>query len=209
MNSTRITSPLLRPHGSPARWRTIELLTAAIIGVVFGVAYWGYSSTYTALPGLKALTGPFVGLVNGPWLIAGVISGLVIRRVGAAFFAEVLAAVVSTQLGTEWGWTTVISGVVQGAGAELAFAIFLFRRFTWPVAALSGALAAVGGFCYEWFTWLPGFDLEYKLGYLGAFVISGALVAGIGGWVLTAALARTGAIDALPAGQEAARHNAV
>ncbi len=209
MTSTRVTSPVQRPQGSPGRWRTIELLTAAIIGVVFGVAYWGYSSTYTALPGLKALTGPFVGLVNGPWLIAGVISGLVIRRVGAAFFAEVLAAVVSTQLGTEWGWTTVISGVVQGAGAELAFAIFLFRRFTWPVAALSGALAAVGGFCYEWFTWLPGFDLEYKLSYLGAFVISGALVAGIGGWVLTAALARTGAIDALPAGQEAARHNAV
>jgi energy-coupling factor transport system substrate-specific component len=190
-------------------WRTIDLLTAAIIGVVFGVAYWGWSSSYTALPGLKTLAGPLVGLVNGPWLIAGVVAGLVVRRLGAAFLAEVLAAVVSTLLGTEWGWATVISGVVQGAGAELAFAIFLFHRFTWPVAVLSGALAAVGGFCYEWFTWLPGFDLEYKLGYLGSFALSGAVVAGLGGWALTAALARTGAIDALPAGREAARDNAI
>lgn len=197
------------PDRATGSWRTIDLLTAAIIGVVFGVAYWGWSSSYTALPGLKTLAGPLVGLVNGPWLIAGVVAGLVVRRLGAAFLAEVLAAVVSTLLGTEWGWATVISGVVQGAGAELAFAIFLFRRFTWPVAVLSGALAAVGGFCYEWFTWLPGFDLEYKLGYLGSFALSGAVVAGLGGWALTAALARTGAIDALPAGREAARDNAI
>ncbi len=197
------------PDRETGSWRTIDLLTTAVIGVVFGVAYWGWSSSYTAVPGLKALAGPFVGLVNGPWLIAGVVAGLVIRRIGAAFFAEVLAAVVSTLLGTEWGWTTVISGIVQGAGAELAFAIFLFRRFTWPVAVLSGTLAAVGGFCYEWFTWLPGLDLEYKLGYLGSFALSGAVVAGLGGWALTAALARTGAIDALPAGREAAHDNAV
>lgn len=209
MATTRVTSPPTSSDRSPGSWRTIELLTAAVIGVVFGLVYWAYSSTYTALPGLKAISGPFVGLINGPWLIAGVVAGLVVRRVGAAFFAEVLAAVVSTLLGTEWGWTTVISGVVQGAGAELAFAIFLFRRFTWPVAALSGALAAVGGFCYEWFTWLPGLDLEYKLGYLGSFVLSGIVVAGLGGWALTAALARTGAIDALPAGREAAHRNAV
>lgn len=191
------------PGRATGSWRTIDLLTAAIIGVVFGVAYWGWSASYTALPGLKTLAGPLVGLVNGPWLIAGVVAGLVVRRIGAALFAEVLAAVVSTLLGTEWGWATVISGIVQGTGAELAFAIFLFRRFTWPVAVLSGALAAVGGFCYEWFTWLPGLDLEYKLGYLGSFALSGAVVAGLGGWALTAALARTGAIDALPAGREA------
>jgi len=35
-------------------------------------------------------------------------------------------------------------------------------------------------------------------------VLSGAIVAGLGGWALTRALAVTGAIDALPAGREAA-----
>jgi energy-coupling factor transport system substrate-specific component len=40
-------------------------------------------------------------------------------------------------------------------------------------------------------------------------MLSGAVVAGVGGWALTRALAATGAIDALPAGQEAARSQAV
>ena len=35
-------------------------------------------------------------------------------------------------------------------------------------------------------------------------MLSGAVVAGLGGWALTRALAATGAIDALPAGREAA-----
>ncbi len=32
-----------------ARWRSIDLVSTAVIGVVFGVAYWGWSSAYTAL----------------------------------------------------------------------------------------------------------------------------------------------------------------
>ena len=30
-------------------WRTIDLVTAALIGVTFGVAYWGWSTAYTTL----------------------------------------------------------------------------------------------------------------------------------------------------------------
>src|SRR3954469_39395 len=30
-------------------WRTIDLVTAAVIGVTFGVAYWGWSTAYDAL----------------------------------------------------------------------------------------------------------------------------------------------------------------
>ncbi len=193
-----------------ANWRTVDLMTAAVIGVVFGVVYWGWSAAYTSLSTpLSNLLGPTIGLLGGTWLLAGIVGGLVVRRPGAALFAELLAATVEALVGNEWGWSTLISGTLQGIGVEVALAIFLFRRFTWPVAALSGALAAVGGFCYEWFTWLPGYDVGFRFAYLGSFALSGALVAGLGGWALTAALARTGAIDALPAGQEAARRNAV
>ncbi len=186
-------------------WRTIDLMTAAVIGVVFGVVYWGWSAAYTALstPFSNAL-GPLVGLLGGPWLIAGVVSGLVVRRPGAALFAELLAAAVEALLGNEWGWTTLIAGGLQGLGVEVALALFFFRRFTWPVAALGGALAALFEFGYEWHAYLQGYKLEYKLGYLGFFALSGAVVAGIGGWLLTRALAASGAIDALPAGQESA-----
>lgn len=184
-------------------WRTIDIVTACMIGVVLGVAYWGWSSAYNVIvTPLASLLGPSQGLLGGPWLIAGVIAGLVVRRPGAALLAELLAAVVEAVLVTEWGWTTVISGALQGLGVEVALALFLYRRYGWPVAALAGALAAFAEWCYEWHAYWVGYSVGWKLAYLGFFALSGAVVAGIGGWLLTRALAATGAIDALPAGRE-------
>ncbi len=197
------------PGRSPAaRWRSIDLMSTAMIGVVFGVAYWGWSAAYSAFyTPVAGLLGPSVGLLGGPWLIAGVVGGLVVRRPGAALFAELLAAAVEAMLGNEWGWATLVSGGLQGLGVELALAVFLFRRFSWPVAVLGGALAASLEFLYEWHAYWQGTTVGFKLGYLGFFVLSGALVAGLGGWALTRALAATGAVDALPAGREAADHH--
>jgi energy-coupling factor transport system substrate-specific component len=192
------------------QWRTIDLVTTALIGVTFGVAYWGWSTAYTPLfTPFANIFGSAVGLLGGPWLIAGVVGGLVVRRPGAALFAELLAAAVEALIGNEWGWTTLISGTLQGLGVEIALAVFLYRRFTWPVAALGGALAAFLEFLYEWHQYWAGTTTSFKVGYVTLFMLSGAVVAGVGGWALTRALASTGAIDALPAGQEAARSHAV
>ena len=147
-NTTESPRSIGLPSGP---WRTIDLMTAALIGVTFGVAYWGWNTAYTTLSTpFTGFLGPFIGLLGGPWLIAGVVGGLVVRRPGAALFAEVLAAAVSALIGNEWGAATLISGCLQGLGVEIALAIFLYRRFTWPVAALGGALAALLGFLYEW-----------------------------------------------------------
>lgn len=199
------TTSRIRRSTPTGAWRTIDLLTAALIGVVFGVVYWGWSAAYTALSTpLSNLLGPTIGLLGGPWLIAGVVAGLVVRRPGAALFAELLAATVEALIGNAWGSATLISGALQGLGVEVVLAVFLFRRFGWPVAALSGACAALFEFAYEWSAYWQGTTLGFKLGYGAFFALSGAVVAGIGGWVLTRALAATGAIDALPAGQESA-----
>jgi energy-coupling factor transport system permease protein len=186
-------------------WRTIDLLAAAMIGVVFGVAYWGWSSGYTALEApVSSLLGPAKGLLGGPWLIAGVVGGLVVRRPGAALLAEFLAAAVSGILGTQWGATVLLSGLLQGLGVEFALGLFAFRLFSVYIAALGGALAAAFETLYEWDAYWAGLGTGWKLGYLGFFMFSGAVVAGVGGWLLTRALAATGAIDSLPAGQHAA-----
>lgn len=199
------TSTHTRPVTAVGPWATVDLMTASLIGVAFGVVYWGWSATNTLLSTpLTNLAGPSVGLLGGPWLIAGVVSVLVIRRPGAALFAELLAAGVEALLGNEWGWTTLISGGLQGIGVELAFALFVFRRFGWPVAALGGALAALFEFGYEWQAYWKGTTVVFRLEYLGFFALSGAVVAGLGGLLLTRALAASGAIDALPAGQESA-----
>jgi energy-coupling factor transport system substrate-specific component len=70
-------------------------------------------------------------------------------------------------------------------------------------------MAAFAEWCYEWHAYWVGYSVGWKLAYLGFFALSGAVVAGVGGWYLTRAVAATGAIDALPAGQQAARDHAV
>jgi energy-coupling factor transport system substrate-specific component len=202
---TSTTTPSKAVVEVTRQWRTIELLTATFIGVVFGVAYWGWSSLYSVISGpIAGVFGSLQGILGGPWLIAGVVGGLVVRRPGAALISELLAATVEALLGNEWGRATLISGALQGLGVELALAIFLWRRFGPPTAMIGGALAALFEFGYEWHAYWQGTTAGFKLGYVVLFMLSGALVAGLGGWLLTRALARTGAIDALPAGRDAA-----
>lgn len=198
----RATAPL-------GRWRTIDLVTAALLAVATGVVFWTWNFAYEVLSApLATLLAPLTALLGGTWFLAGVLGGLVIRRPGAALFCELLAATVSTLLGNQWGWTTLMSGVVQGLGAELIFAVLLYRRFGVPVAMLAGAFAAVGGALYEWTTWLAGYDWAFKLVYLGCYALSGAVIAGIGGWFITRALARAGAVNALPPGRESLEQRA-
>jgi len=95
----------------------------------------------------------------------------------------------------------LLSGLLQGLGVELALAFFLFRNYRVWVAALGGVLAASFEMLYEWDVYWMAMSTSWKLTYFGCFALSGAVVAGVGGWLLTRALAASGAIDALPAGR--------
>jgi energy-coupling factor transport system permease protein len=196
-----------RPLG---HWRTIDLVTAALIAVAMGVVFWAWGLAYN-IPAavLKGFAAPFTGLLGGPWLLAGVLGALIIRRPGAALFAEMLAATVSALIGTEWGWLVLVSGLLQGLGVEIAVALLAYRRFGVLVAVLGGGLAGLIAGVYEVFYYYSGVDSQWQLLYTASFAVSGALVAGLGGWALTRALARTGALGSLPPGQEAARESAV
>jgi energy-coupling factor transport system substrate-specific component len=191
------------------RWRTHDLMTAALLAVATGVVFWAWNVAYQVLsPALSTVLTPLTALLGGTWFLAGVLGGLVIRRPGAALFCELLAALVSALLGNQWGWTTVMSGIVQGLGAELVFAVLLYRRFGLPTAVLAGAAAGAAGAVYEWFAYWQGFTWTFKLVYLGSYALSGAVIAGVGGWLITRALARAGALNALPPGREALEHRA-
>ena len=191
-------------------WRTVDILTIAFLGAALGVAFWGWGVFYNGpITALKIGYAPLMGLSSGPWFLAGVVGGLVVRRPGAALFCEVVAALVSMLPGTGWGATVLISGVLQGLGAELVFAIFGYKVCSAGVAALAGALSAPLQWAFEVMSlpaggggWYAEWVLRDKVVYLGALVVSGAVLAGIVGWLLVRALARAGALSAFPPGQE-------
>ncbi len=186
------------------RWRGVDLITAAMLAVAFGVIFWGFDVfIYPLLSTATAGFPPVAELMLGVWLLPAVVGGLVVRRPGAALFTELLAANVSMVLGNEWGATVLLSGLLQGLGVELALALFRHRRFGLAVAVLGGVLSAAFEIVfYEWHSYVAEFSVAWKAIYLGCGMVSGALIAGAGGWFLVRALARTGALNAFPAGQE-------
>lgn len=189
-------------------YRTVDIVTVATLGVAVGVAFWGWDQLYNVIQTATNVFPPSGGLLAGPWLLAGVVGGLVVRKPGAAVACELIAANVEYLLGNEWGASTMVSGLLQGLGVEIVLALFLYRRFGLVVAALGAALAGCIEAVYEWYAYVAYWDYGYRLAYLVMFAVSGAVVAGIGGWALVRALARTGALDAFPAGREYHERNA-
>ncbi|WP_341578742.1 ECF transporter S component [Microbacterium schleiferi] len=186
------------------RWRIVDIVVASVIGVASGLIFLAWNVGYVGpstlleplLPGIQ-------GLLDGPWLFAGVLGALVIRKPGAAIYTELLAAVVSALVGNQWGgFLTLEAGFVQGLGAEIIFLIFAYRVWTLPVAILAGAGAALAGGINNLILWYAGADVTFTIVYLISTVISGAVIAGLLSWLLVRALAATGALDAFPAGRE-------
>ena len=209
--STSVTQHTeIRASGQLSRWRTIDLLTCAFLGVAFGVAYWAWGLAYQAPSNaVTAVFPPLGALLAWPWLVAGIVGMLVIRRPGAAVFTELLAATVSALIGTQWGLTTLVSGLVQGLGVELGFAAFGYATFRWGPLLLGGFLGGAFEAVYEWYSYWQDWGMGYKVSYLfllgGSVAIFGSLLA----VALTRGLAAAGALSAFPPGQEARERHAV
>ena len=189
------------------RWRVVDIVVASVVGVASGLIFivWNQASNPLSavlspvLPGLQALLG-------GGWLFAAVLGGLIIRKPGAALFTELVAAVVSTLVGgNEWGPLTLVSGLVQGLGAELVFALFLYANYRLYVAILAGAGAGLAMAINDLLLWYPGASSEFSLIYVISALVSGAAVAGLLSWLAVRGLARTGALNRFAAGRQITR----
>ncbi len=187
------------------RWRVIDIVVASVIGVASGLLFvvWNIASTPVTDP-LKALLPGLQALGGGFWLFAGVLTALVIREPGAALFGELLAATVSALIGNEWGALTLLSGVVQGLGAELVFAAFLYANWRAGVAILAGAGAGLAMAITDLIVWYPGSDTLFATVYTISAVIGGALIAGLLSWLAVRGIAKTGALSRFAAGREIA-----
>ena len=186
------------------RWRIVDIVVAAVLGVACGLIFFVWDiAANPARDALKLAFPGLAGLMGGIWLLGGVLGGLIIRKPGAAIFVEFVAAMVPALIGNQWGMTTLASGLLQGLGAELIFLVFLYKRWGIPVAMLAG----IGAACLEWvfeiFVWYAAKTTEYKAFYLLFLAISGAVLAGLLGWLLTQALARTGVLDRFGSGRSA------
>lgn len=188
------------------RWRVVDIVVASVIGVAAGVIFWAWGLAWQPLDALLSFTPGLSGLLAGGWLFAGVLGGLVIRRPGAALYTEIVAAVVSMLLTTQWGFSTFIWGVFEGIGAEIGFAILLYCNWHVVGALVSGAFAGLSTAILDTnFSSVAAYDATARTVYFFSAIVSGVLLAGLLSWVIVRALAATGALDRFEAGREARR----
>lgn len=188
---------------SSLSWRVNDIVVASVLAVACGLLFWMWSNAiYPAITAALALAPQYAPLAGGGWLIAGVLGGYIIRKPGAALYTEVLAAVISGLLGTQYSWTVVLSGIIQGFGAELIFAIFAYKLWNLSTALLAGVAA---GFCMGLSEIIIYYASEITgakaVTYVVCSMISGAIFAGLVSWLLTKALAQTGVLSTLASGR--------
>jgi energy-coupling factor transport system substrate-specific component len=202
--TTTTTAPVRRRI--TARWRVVDIVVASVLGVAIGVVFFGWDLVYTPVTKpLELLLPGSQALLYGIWLIAGVLGGLVIRKPGAAIFTEVVAATVEALLGAHWGgWQTIFSGIVQGVGAELVFLVFLYGSWRVWTAIIAGAASGLGMVLNDFVNYYAASTGSFKLAYAICGVVSGAIIAGLGSWLIVRALAKTGALSRFAAGREGA-----
>lgn len=184
-----------------SRWKFRDIVVLVLVASALGVLWWAWTFAYELVKGpLGALHPGLTYLLAGFWFTGGTVVPYLIRRPGAALAAELVAAGVEG-LVTQWGWTALLWGLVQGAGAEAVFLATGYKKWSLWVFMAAGALSGV-------FSW--GLDFFYsnylQLAPFTWFVqvvtisISGALLAGVVAWVLGRGLEGAGI---RPSGREA------
>lgn len=190
------------------RWRVVDIVVASVVAVACGVLFTVWIAASETVGAVLGSTLPgSQGLINGPWLIAGPLAALIVRKPGAALYAEFVAAAIELLAYPAYGAAVLLSGAVQGIGAELVFALVAYRAFGPVTAALSGAVAGLlgaAGLDIWSYSSLVALPVGGKLLYVGATILSGAVI-GLICWPLVRAIAKTGALDRFASGRAARR----
>jgi energy-coupling factor transport system substrate-specific component len=191
--TTTIRGPVLAA-GPDTRWRTRDIVVAAVIGVAFGVFFWAFGAVWKAFEFL----GPVQNILYGAWLMPALVAPLIIRKPGAALFAELVAAGLSALLGSSWGVDTLLSGFVQGAAAELVFAFTLYRLWSFPVLAVAGLAASAAAYVHDLVLWYSAYAPDVLAVIATTMAISGLLLLPAAAVLLVQALRRTGVLEGFP-----------
>jgi energy-coupling factor transport system substrate-specific component len=190
--TTALRGPALA--GPDTSWRTRDIVVAAVIGVAFGVAFWAVGAVWRAVE----FVGPVQNILYGAWLLPALVAPLIIRKPGAALFAELVAAGLSALLGSSWGVDTLLSGFVQGAAAELVFAFTLYRLWSFPVLAVAGLASAAAAYVHDVVVWYPGYAADVLAIIAVTMAISGLILLPAAAIGLVRALRQAGVLEGFP-----------
>lgn len=118
-----------------------DILVTIVISIAFGIVYIAWGSLYYVV---KPIGLHIDQLLYGMWFIAATVAYLVIRKPGVALLAEIAAASGEFILGSPWGLTVLLYGVVQGLFAEIVFMLFRYKKYNLAVILLAASASCLG-----------------------------------------------------------------
>lgn len=189
-------------------WKLKEVVLLSVFAVVFAVVYLLFVHVGNIWAGV---IGPIAyEWMFGIWFIVSIISAYIIRKPGAALLSETMAAIIEVMIGNAVGPRLILSGIVQGLGAEAAFAATGYKRYDWWVLCLAGIGSAVFSFAYGFFvSGYAALDPSLLAWMFTLRVISGAVIAGLGGKYLSDGLLASGALRGYAISQDSIKHRQV
>jgi energy-coupling factor transport system permease protein len=184
-------------HTAQTGWRTRDIVVTAVIAVAFGVFFWAFGLVWSALGWM----GPFgpQNLLYAGWLLPAIVAPLIVRKPGAALFAELVAASLSALLGSQWSLDTILSGAMQGGAAELVFLAARYRNWSLPVVAAASLAASAAAFVHDWLIYYPTFDATALIILAAFMAVSGLLVLPFAARAIVGALRQAGVLEGFPA----------
>lgn len=183
------------------KWSLKEIIVMSALGVAFAPLYMAWIQVWAIASGLLGPIG--LDLVMGFWFVVSIICAHIFRKPGAALISEWIAAVVQIPLGSPSGAWLVLTGLIQGLGAEVPFFLTKYKKFNTGTLMLSGMGASIASFIYNWFRFgYSGLSPVLILTMLVIRLISGAVLAGLLGKGIAEGLAATGVLNSFPLGKE-------
>ncbi len=186
-------------------WKLQDIIFVTMLCVVLGVIYLG--AVWLIAP-LSAIFAPLgfanlgTELIFGVWFMAATLAPYIIQRPGVAIVAEVLASLIEVLLGNMYGPMVIVAGIVQGAGAEIVFALWRYKRFDRTTMYLASFGCCVTGFLWSFVR--SGYG-QLSLGILVLYFIvralSSLLFAGVLCKAMGDGLAKTGLLKSYALGK--------
>jgi energy-coupling factor transport system substrate-specific component len=131
-----------------------DIIFITLIGIAFGAIFISTNFIYNFLTVVLTPVGlaPMANDINmGIWVMAGPLTGFILRKPGAGFLGEFLAAVGEMFFGGQWGASTLISGAIQGIASELGFTLTGYKIYNWFSLSLSCLTTTIVTFAWDMF----------------------------------------------------------
>ncbi|MCX8058446.1 MAG: ECF transporter S component [Spirochaetes bacterium] len=177
-----------------SKYKIDEIILLFVLSSIIGFVFFLWTYAYDFLSVFLKPLG-LSGLNVGIWMIGGILPAFIIRKPGAALIGEVIAAFIEGWI-TKWGISAVIWGFVQGVGAELVFAIFLYKKWNLLTSIIAGLISCIFSFFLDFFySKYYTLTIKFNLLQLFSYCLSGIVEAGIISYILFELLRKSGIIN--------------